>query len=63
MFYNNLNDDYILLNNEPIDASYIDRIKSYAEERLEVSKSIIVHDLISRKDEIMGKDEQSEKSN
>ena len=41
----------------------VEKIKEYANTRLEVSKSIIVHDLISRKDEIMGKDEQSEKSN
>lgn len=46
VFYNNLKDEYILLSDEPISSEYIDRIKNYALERLEVSKGIIVHNLI-----------------
>ena len=46
VYYNNLKDEYISINSEPIDIDYIDRIKEYADERLEVSKGIIVYDLI-----------------
>ncbi len=53
VFYSNLKDEYILLNDLPIDSGYIDRIKEYADTRLEVSKSIIVHDLISKADELL----------
>lgn len=48
VFYSNLKDEYITFSEEVLDASYIDRLKSYADVRLEVSKSIIVHDLINR---------------
>ncbi len=47
-FYNNLREEYIPLIEEPIDTQYIERIKEYAEVRLDVSKSIIVHDLIDK---------------
>lgn len=47
-FYNNLREEYIPLTEEPIDTLYIERIKEYADERLDVSKSIIVHDLIDK---------------
>ena len=46
VYYNNLKDEYISINSEPIDIDYIDKIKEYADERLEVSKGIIVYDLI-----------------
>lgn len=48
VFYNNLRDEYIPLTEEPIDTQYIEHLKEYAEVRLEVSKSIIVHDLIDK---------------
>ncbi len=51
VYYNNLKEEYILLTNEPIDTTYIDRIKEYANTRLEVSKSIIVHDLIEKEED------------
>lgn len=52
VYYNNLKDEYILLTDEPIDndfmIEYINRLKAYAETRQDISKSIIVHDLIKR---------------
>lgn len=46
VYYNSLKDEYMFLNNEPIDSEYITRLKEYTETRLNISKSIIVHDLI-----------------
>lgn len=46
IFYNNLNDSYVAFNDNPIESSYVERLKEYAEVRLDVSKAIIVHDLI-----------------
>ena len=46
VFYSNLQDEYITLTNEAIDVNYINKLKEYADLRLEVSKSIIVHDMI-----------------
>ena len=46
LYYSNLNDEYIPFTEEPIDASYITNLKDYADTRLEVSKAIIVHNLI-----------------
>lgn len=51
VFYNNLRDEYVSLTLEPISSEYIDQIKLYAEVRLEVSKGIIVHNLISTESE------------
>lgn len=51
VFYSNLNDEYVSLTNEAIDADYIERIKEYADVRLEVSKSIIVHNMIENEGE------------
>ncbi len=61
VYYSNLNDEYILLTEEPIDTGYIDRIKEYAETRLEVSKSIIVHDLIDKQGDLLERNEEDEK--
>lgn len=47
VFYNNLKDEYVSLKNEAIDREYIDRLKQYTDERLAISNSIIVHDLIN----------------
>ena len=47
VFYNNLRDEYVSLTSEPISSLYIEQIKEYAVVRLEVSKGIIVHNLIS----------------
>lgn len=46
VYYNNTKDEYYPLTNEAINTDYIDRLKEYTEERLEVSNNIIVHDLI-----------------
>jgi len=61
VFYNNLRDEYLPLTEEPIDTLYIDKIKAYAEERLEVSKAIIVHDLIEKEESNLEKVIKSEK--
>jgi len=61
VFYNNLKDEYILIGEEPIDTEYINRIKEYADTRLEVSKSIIVHNMLeTEKDNLerVNKDEK-----
>lgn len=50
VYYNNLKDEYYSLTEEAIDSEYIDRLKKYTEERLEVSNSIIVHDLIKKEE-------------
>lgn len=54
VFYSNLNDEYILLHDSPIDGEYINRIKEYANEILEVSNGIVVHDLILKEEDRIG---------
>ncbi len=54
VYYSNLNDDYITLSNTPIDSDYIERIKNYANEILDVSNGIIVHDLILNEEDRIG---------
>ena len=46
VYYNALKDEYIAFNEEPIDIDYINRIKEYANQILDVSNGIIIHDLI-----------------
>ena len=46
VYYNNTKDEYYPLTNEAIDRNYIERLKTYTEQRLEVSNNIVVHDLI-----------------
>ncbi len=62
VFYSNLKDEYVAFGEEAIEASYIDRIKEYADIRLEVSKAIIVHDLIKNESENMERIEKNEKN-
>lgn len=52
VYYNNLRDEYVSLNGEPINNSYIEKIKNYAEVRLGVSKAIIVHDLLYKEGKV-----------
>lgn len=52
VFYSNLKSEFISLNGEPISDSYIDYIKNYSEERLLVSKGIIVHDLLYKEGKV-----------
>ncbi len=51
VFYSNLKDEYIILKDEAIESSYIERIKDYADVRLEISKAIIVHNVIENEGE------------
>ena len=46
MYYNNSTGDYYVFNNAVIDDKYIDKYRNYAERLLDVSNSIIVHDLL-----------------
>ena len=54
VYYSDLNDEYILFTDEPIEADYIERLKKYANKVLEVSNGIIVHDLIKRESDKIG---------
>lgn len=51
VFYNNLRDEYVSLTSEPINSEYILEIKEYASVRLDVSRGIIVHNLIKNEEE------------
>ncbi len=61
VYYSNLNDEYILLQNSPIDSDYINRIKEYANEILDVSNGIVVHDLILKEEDKIGECELENK--
>ena len=50
MYYSNFNEEYVLLKYGAIDVEYIDRIKEYAEIRLELSKNLLVYDLLNERD-------------
>ena len=54
VYYSNLNDEYISISNSPIDSDYIERIKNYANEILEVSNGIVVHDLVLNEESKIG---------
>ncbi|MEG2457335.1 MAG: LTA synthase family protein [Bacilli bacterium] len=51
VYYNSLRDEYILLTNEPIESDYIERLKKYTVERLDISKGIVEHNLIKNEKE------------
>jgi len=63
IYYSNLNDEYISFTEEPIDFTYLERLKSYADERLEVSKSIIFHDMIKNETSNIERMKENEKGN
>lgn len=50
VYYNNLKDEYLSLDNSVISKSYIEKYKAYTDKRLEISNSIIVHDLIKNEE-------------
>ncbi len=50
VYYSNFNEEYVLLKDEAIDVEYIDRIKEYADIRLELSKNLLVYDLLNERD-------------
>ena len=54
VYYSNLNDEYVTLTDTPIDSDYIERIKNYANEILEVSNGLVVHDLILNEESKIG---------
>lgn len=54
VYYSALSDEYITFDNSPIESDYIDKIKKYAEELLEVSNGIVTHDLIKNESEKIG---------
>lgn len=62
VYYSNLNNDYVTLSNTRIDSDYIERIKEYALELLEVSNGIVTHDLILKEEDKIGEC-QNEKEN
>lgn len=62
IYYSNLNDNYVAFTNEVIESDYIDRIKEYANEILDVSNGIIVHNLIKNEGDRIGEcDEEKTK--
>lgn len=46
VYYSNLKDEYVVFENALITSDYIDKIKEYANDILDVSNSIIVHNMI-----------------
>lgn len=61
VYYSNLNDEYVTLSDEPIDSDYISRIKDYANQILDVSNGIVLHDLIKNEEDKIGACEREEK--
>ncbi len=55
VYYSNLNEEYISLNDNPISEDYINNIKEHADEILEVSNGIITHNLIETESDKVGK--------
>ena len=55
VYYSNLNEEYISLNNSPISEDYINNIKDYANKVLEISNGIITHNLIETESNKVGK--------
>lgn len=54
IYYSNLYDEYIVLNDEPINASYIEELKEYSNKILDISNGIIYYDLIDREEKSIG---------
>ena len=48
IYYNNLREEYISLSEEPIDIEYVERIKEYAEKRIDLSKDILKYNLMEK---------------
>ena len=61
VYYSNLNDEYITLSEQPIDTDYISRLKDYANQILDVSNGIVLHDLIKNEEDKIGACEREEK--
>ena len=54
VYYSDLNDEYITFTDNPIDIDYINNLKEYADNILEVSNGIVTHDLIKRESSRIG---------
>ena len=54
VYYNELNEEYVTFGDEPISSDYIDRIRSYASDVIEVSNGIIKYDLIKKEGKNVG---------
>ena len=54
VYYSDLNEEYITFTDEPIDLDYIDKLKAYADDILEVSNGIVEHDLIKKESSKIG---------
>lgn len=61
VYYSNLNDEYVALSDEPINSDYISRLKDYANQILDVSNGIVLHDLIKNEKDKIGACECEEK--
>lgn len=61
VYYSSLNDEYVTLTDEPISVDYIDGLKSYANNILEVSNGIVTHDLIKNEENKIGECKDEEK--
>lgn len=61
VYYSNLNDEYVALSDEPINSDYISRLKDYANQILDVSNGIVLHDLIKNEKDKIGACEREEK--
>lgn len=62
VYYSDLNDEYISFNDNPISTDYIDKLRNYANEILEVSNGIVVHDLIRLEGKEIGRCVHEEKN-
>ena len=54
VYYSESNDEYITFTDGPIDTDYIDKLKEYAAEILDISNGIVVHDLIKTESSRIG---------
>lgn len=54
IYYSSLNDEYITFEEQPIESTYIDRLKEYSSTILEVSNGIVTHDLIKNEFDKVG---------
>ena len=61
VYYSSLNDEYVALSDEPINSDYISRLKDYANQILDVSNGIVLHDLIKNEEDKIGACEREEK--
>ena len=58
LYYSDLNDEYITFTNKPIDMDYINELKEKANQILDVSNGIVVHDLIKKESDKIGECER-----